>query len=69
VRSKDSSNQILPILILYSKVSPGFAKGENLGLVGINLPPSIWFYGSARKRVHGGHDLWHGGASYSGALR
>jgi hypothetical protein len=33
VPSKDSSNKILPVLILYSKVSLGFAKGENLGLV------------------------------------
>jgi hypothetical protein len=35
VRSKVSSNQILLVLILYSKVSLGFAKGENLGLVPI----------------------------------
>jgi hypothetical protein len=33
VRSKDSTNQILPVLVLYSKVSLGFAKGQNLGLV------------------------------------
>jgi hypothetical protein len=42
VRTKESSNQILPVLILYSKVSLGFAKGQNHGLVPIRDKSSVF---------------------------
>jgi hypothetical protein len=55
VQSKDSSNQILPVLILYLKVWLGFAKGENLGLVPIQDKSSFF---DSLPRFHAQKSPW-----------